>query len=77
MTLASFSYIHSVRTDFGGFWKVMEIDSAIFQDLESYGKGRIFNMAMEKLWIFVWETSKMSYNDTPYMFCLLILLFII
>ena len=33
----------------------MEIDTAIFQDLKSFGKGKFFNMAMEKFWIFVWE----------------------
>jgi len=29
----------------------MEIDNVILQDLESFGKGRIFKMAMEKFWI--------------------------
>ena len=28
---------------FGRFWKAMEIDNAIFQDLESFGKRMIFN----------------------------------
>ena len=27
-----------VRTGFRRFWKVMEIDNTIFQDLESFGK---------------------------------------
>ena len=36
----------------------MEIENAIFQDLESFGKGRIFKMAMEKFWIFVEKNSK-------------------
>ena len=40
----------------------MEIDDTIFQDLGSFGKGRIFKMAMEKLWIFVWENSRISLN---------------
>ena len=31
-----------------GFWKVMEIENVIFQDLESFGKERIFEMAMAK-----------------------------
>ena len=31
-----------------GFWKVMETDNAVFQDLESFGKGRFFKMAMGK-----------------------------
>ena len=30
-------------------WKVMEINNAIFQDLESFGKGRFFSMTLE-LW---------------------------
>ena len=42
-----------VRTGFGKFWKVMEVENAIFQALESFGKEMIFIMAMEKLWIFV------------------------
>ena len=36
----------------------MEIENAIFQGPESVGKERIFNMAMEKFWIFVWKNSK-------------------
>ena len=35
------------------FWRVLEIDIAIFQDLEDFGKGIFVKMAMEKLWIFV------------------------
>ena len=34
----------------------MEIENAIFHDLESFGKERIFRMAMEKC--FVWKNSK-------------------
>ena len=30
------------RNGFGKLWKVMEIDNAIFQDLESFGKREIF-----------------------------------
>ena len=41
-----------VRKYFGKFWKVMEIDNAIFQDLESFGNERFFKLAMEKLWTF-------------------------
>ena len=36
----------------------MEVDNAIFQDLESFVKRRFFKMAMEKFWIFVWKNSK-------------------
>ena len=32
-----------------GFWKVSEIENAIFQNLESFGKDMVFVMAMEKL----------------------------
>ena len=31
-----------VRAGVGKFWKVMEIEKAFFQDLESSRKGRIF-----------------------------------
>ena len=34
--------------DFEKFWKVMETDDAIFQDLENFGNGRFYEMAMEK-----------------------------
>ena len=40
----------------------MEIDDAIFQDLESFGKERCLKIAMEKFLIFVWKSSKISYN---------------
>ena len=40
----------------------MEIDNAIFQDLESFGEEDFFNMAMEKFWCFVLEYNKTSYN---------------
>ena len=30
------------------FWKVVKIDSAIFQDLESFGKIEVFKWGMEK-----------------------------
>ena len=33
----------------------MEIDNAVSQDLGSFGKRRFFKMALEKIWIFVWE----------------------
>ena len=38
---------------FGKFWKVMEIDNAIFQDLGMFGKEKYSKMAMEKFWILV------------------------
>jgi len=31
----------------------MEIDKAIFEDLESFGKEKFLKMAMENLWIFL------------------------
>ena len=37
----------------------MEIDSTIFQDLESFGNREVFKIAMEKFWIFDWENSAM------------------
>ena len=52
------SHVYSVGQDPYGFWKVVEIENSIFQDLESFGKERIFKMAMEKFWISVWENSK-------------------
>ena len=36
----------------------MEINNAIFQDLESFGKEKFFKMVLEKFWIFIWENSK-------------------
>ena len=35
----------------------MEIDNAILQGLERFGKGKFFKLAMEICWIFVWENS--------------------
>jgi len=35
----------------------MEIENAIFQDLESFGKERIFKMAMKKVLHFYLEKS--------------------
>ena len=40
------SLINKNYPGFGRFWKVMEIYNAIFQDLESFGKGTFFTMAM-------------------------------
>ena len=37
-----------VRTGCGKFLIVAEIDNAIFQDLENFGKGTFFRMATEK-----------------------------
>ena len=51
-------YFNLVRTGLGKFWKVMEIENAIFQDLGSLGKEKVFKMAMEEFWIFVWRNSK-------------------
>ena len=45
---------------FGKFCKVLEIENAIFQDLENFVKEMIFKMAMEELWICVWKNSKIS-----------------
>ena len=45
---------------FREFWKITETDNAIFQDLQSFEKGRFFNVAMEKFSIFVWKNSKLS-----------------
>ena len=47
-----------VRTGIGQFWKVIEIDNAFFQDLESFATGRFFKLAIEKLWIFFLENSR-------------------
>ena len=38
----------------------MEIENAIFQHLESFGKERLLKMAMEKFWIFVWKILKIT-----------------
>jgi len=43
-----------------GYEKFLEIKNAIFQDLESFGKGRFFKLALEKFLIVVWENSKIS-----------------
>ena len=40
----------------GKFWKVMGIKIAIFEDLQSFGRDRIFKM--EKFWMFVWKNSE-------------------
>ena len=40
----------------------MEIDYAIYQDLDSFGREKFFKMAMEKFWIFVWENCRISEN---------------
>ena len=47
-----------VRTGSGKLSKVMEIDNAIVQDLESFGKRDVFQSGYEKFWNFVWENSK-------------------
>ena len=50
------------RTGFGRLRKVMEIENAIFQDLESFGKEKFFKVAMEKFWICARDNSKISRN---------------
>ena len=40
----------------------MEVDKDIFQDLKYFGKERYFKMAIERFWISVSETSKISQN---------------
>ena len=52
------SISYTVRMGFGKFRKVIETENAICQDLERFGKERIFKRAMEKLWIFAWKNSK-------------------
>ena len=51
------SYQRKIETrfhaGFGKFWKVMEIENAILQDLERFGNEIIFILAIEKFWIFV------------------------
>ena len=49
-----YTYTRLIRIS-KSFLKVIEIDNAIFQDLENFVKGRLFIMAMGKLWIFVWK----------------------
>ena len=36
----------------------MEIDNALFQDLENLRKEKFFKMAMKMFWIFVWKNSR-------------------
>ena len=45
-----------------GFEKVLEIDNAIFQDMEILERERFFKMAMEEFWIFVWKKSNIFYS---------------
>ena len=45
---------------FEKFWRVMEFDNTIFQDLKGFGKEKFFKMAMEKFWIFVLENYQLS-----------------
>ena len=40
-----------IHAGFGELLKVFEIDNTIFQDPESFGKGRFFKLAMEQFWI--------------------------
>ena len=41
----------------------MDIDNAIFQDLESFGKEKFFKMAMEEFLIFVCGILKYAKRD--------------
>jgi len=50
--------VFRVRTGFGKFCKVVEIQNVFFQDLEIFGKERIVRMTMEKFRIFVWKILK-------------------
>ena len=52
--------IYRARTGFEKFWKVMEIENAVFEELESFGKERSFQNGYGKFWIFVWKSSKIS-----------------
>ena len=53
--------LYRIRTFFGKLWEVIEIDNVIFQGVESFWGKRYFSkMAMEKIWIFDWENSKIS-----------------
>ena len=36
----------------------MEVENAIFQDLENFGEKTAFKIAMEKFWIFAWKNTK-------------------
>ena len=40
----------------------MEIRNAIFQDLESFGKERLFQNGYGKFWMFVWKDPKSILN---------------
>ena len=51
------------------FWKGIGTDYTVFQDLESFRKGRFFKMSIEKFWIFVWETLKHPKMDIIW-FCI-------
>jgi len=66
-----------VRTSIGNFWKVMEIDNAFFQDMESFGKKGFLN----KLWkSFGFLSRKSLWNSLEwrniniYCICMFILL---
>ena len=50
--------------DFGMLWKIMEIDNASIRNVESFGKGEVFQNGFGKLWIFVWEVLKYPKMDT-------------
>ena len=43
---------------FGKFWKVMEIDNAIFQGLQRFGKEMILYNGYGKVWILFREILK-------------------
>ena len=53
----------------------MEIDNAIFQDLESFGKGKFFKMAIAMFWILLGKKngSKLVLCQVPHMLFFLLL----
>ena len=55
-----------VSESFGKFWKITEIDSAFFQDLESFGKGAFFKVAMECFGLLFGKILKYPKIDTTY-----------
>ena len=53
----------SLNEGSNGFWKVVEIDNAIFHEPDSFGKGKFFKISIEKLWILfrkILEYTKIS-----------------
>ena len=63
MRRPSACYTPKIRTGFGKFWKVTEIDNAIFQDLESFGKEMFLKMALENFGFLFWKILKYPTMD--------------